>query len=263
MKWLFPKEKVCPACGKSFIPPSWQNKYCSPECQYKAKRERQRVRNWKRYRSDGTFRTKAKQVGKDSRRRFLDFWHEGADGDKAEGYNVRLRAQGFIAKELERLGYDDIFDTTGVIYASPIDIFARKESRLHGFLVTTRGQQAPVSKAAFALARYFGLERVYVAWVKPDLSWWKLFLVDHGPIQLYLRHAELGDKYKLWCLEKGYSVKSRGLGGLLRCPKCKEYKSLSEFRLTKRGLEYACKTCEKEYDREWARKKRKEVSNGR
>jgi hypothetical protein len=254
MKWLFPEEKVCPSCGNHFIPSTWQQKYCSHGCYLSAKRERQMIREHERYRSDSSFRFKAKQAGQDSRRRFLDFWHEGADGNRIKGYNTRLQAQVFIAKKLEDLGYSDILDTIGIIYTSPIDIFAKKEGKVHGFLVTTRGQQTSVSKAAVTLAKYFNLEQLYVAWVKPDLSWWKLFPVDFTPTNLYLRQKELGDEYKLWCLRKNYPIKSREIGGLIRCWKCKMYKEPNQFNLRSGGLEYACIPCEKEYGREWARK---------
>lgn len=42
--WEF-KPKVCPICGKTFMPKAWAQKYCSLDCGREAEREQSRKRN--------------------------------------------------------------------------------------------------------------------------------------------------------------------------------------------------------------------------
>lgn len=197
---------------------------------------------------------------------FFEFWREGiSELPRSSSYNGRLIVQDFTADQLQKLGYTDIFNTRGVSYGSLIDVFAKKDGVLSGFLVTTRAQQVKVRQGVFTFAEYFGVAHLHIAWVKPDLSWWTLIRIEPGRLNYCLPgNKEVGDIFKRWCLQKGYPVWSREVGGLLRCPRCGEYKHPNEFYPSNRGKykrDDMCKVCVSQYCKErkeqW--KKRKQI----
>jgi hypothetical protein len=55
---LIMSEKICPICNSSFIPKTWNNKYCSSDCAYKAQNEKTKQWIKNKYKNDEDFRKK-------------------------------------------------------------------------------------------------------------------------------------------------------------------------------------------------------------
>ena len=96
------------------------------------------------------------------------YWKQNGQGNTRDGYNTRLNAQKIIAMELKKQGYD-VFDTTGRIYSFPVDLIAKRDGCLYGYLVSTRWT-IRIRQGVRDFANFLGL-KLYVVHVKQDYSW--------------------------------------------------------------------------------------------
>lgn len=97
------------------------------------------------------------------------YWTQNGEGNPLSGYSARLKAQGYIAGKLRSQGYD-VFDTTDILYAFPVDIAVRFENHLFGYLVST-GWAIEVSEGVRKFASFFNIG-LNVVHVKQDYSWY-------------------------------------------------------------------------------------------
>jgi len=180
-----PQNLTCPECGKEFLPRRWTQCCCSIDCQHKRRLKAGNLRQRAKIKRYPEFYKKIKRGNVFRVQRWAKFWRGNIPIEK--NYNTRLLAQDFLEKELSAKGFGDIFNTRGRYYGSPIDIFARKDGELQGFLVTTKGSQTKVKRRVLEFANYLGFSKIFIAWIRPDLSWYSLIEVQKDKENYHLR----------------------------------------------------------------------------
>ncbi len=139
------------------------------------------------------------------------YWTQNGEGSSASGYLARLKAQQYIASELRGQDFE-VFDTTDSLYAFPVDIVARHENQLFGYLVSTKWA-IKVSEGVREFASFFniGLKIVHV---RQDYSWYyiepvrenKYYCISIEKTLPYLEESGLVEKISEGLLFHGLGV---------------------------------------------------------